>query len=485
MAHRPVAEVIAATRSPGTFTQTQQRSALVFGGGVAGIAASARLAESGWNVTLLEARSSLGGRVFSFEDPGSGRILDNGQHVVVGACTNLLDFLDKIGARHLWHLQPHLDAAVYDRAGRLGRLYGITAPTPMYLLPAFLSYPHLSWLDKLQATRCLVSAMFTPRHDPALEDMTFYDWLRARGQTDRIVSNLWNVLVEGTLNDNVRDVSASMGLMIVQEGLLAGKNAATIGYPIAPLMDALVRPAQTYLENLGVTIVSGTTVRCIHVDPEGSVGGITVGDGSTMRADAYISAVPFWTLPNLVEGPLAESKTLRRLSGLQTSPIVNVHLQYDRPVMKRDFCYFLDSPLQWVFNSTRIYGDTNEGGQQSLSVSVSAAWDYIDLDRSDFARTIADEMLHAFPDARHARLLDAVVVKQRNATFRCTPGANRFRPGPHTESPNLFLAGEWANTGWPSTMEGALISGYNAAEAVMSSNIVHVPSEKSSVGSMG
>ena len=276
-----------------------------------------------------------------------------------------------------------------------------------------------------------------------------------------------------------------MGLMIVQEGLLAGKNAATIGYPIAPLVDALVKPAQSYLENLGVTIATGTPVRCIHTDEACIVRDITVGDGSTMSAGAYISAVPFWTLPSIVEGPLAASPTLHRLSNLQTSPIVNVHLEYDRPVMQGDFCYFLDSPLQWVFNSTRIYGDTNEHRRQSLSVSVSAAWDYIGLERSDFAHTIANEMLHAFPDARQATLIDAVVVKQRNATFRCTPGANRFRPGPHTESPNLFLAGEWTNTGWPSTMEGALISGYNAAEAVMSSNIAHVPSEKSSVGSMG
>ena len=480
-----MAEVIADARSPGTSIETQRRSALVFGGGLAGIAASARLAEAGWRVTLLEARSTLGGRVFSFSDRQTGRVLDNGQHVVVGACANLLAFLEKIGARHLWHLQPQLDVAVYDRTGRLGRLYGVAAPSPMNLLPAFLSYPHLSWLDKVKATRCLVSAMLTNRNHPALEDVTLYDWLRARGQTDRIVSNLWNVLVEGTLNDHVGVVSAAMGLMIVQDGLLAGQHASKVGYPTAPLMDALVQPAQTHLEKLGVTIAAGTPVRCINADPNGVVSGITVGDGSTMRADAYVSAVPFWTLPNLVAAPLATSSTMRRLSDLQPSPIVNVHLQYDRAVMQGDFCYFLDSPLQWVFNSSRIYGDANENGQQSLSVSVSAAWDYIDVERSDFADTVADEIRHAFPVARRAKLLDAVVVKQRNATFRCTPGANRFRPDPVTESPNLFLAGEWTNTGWPSTMESALISGYNAADAVTSSNVAHVPSENSSVGSMG
>jgi squalene-associated FAD-dependent desaturase len=480
-----MAEVIARNCPAGLPTTTQRRSALVFGGGLAGIAASVGLAQAGWAVTLLEARSALGGRVFSFRDPQGGRVLDNGQHVIVGACTNLITFLEAIGARHLWHIQPQLDVTVYDRRRRLGRLYGVSAPAPFHLLPAFLSYPHLGWLDKVKTVRGLVSMMRARRNNPDLEAMTFYDWLRARGQPERVVSNLWNVLVEGTLNDNIKAVSASMGLMIVREGLLAGKHTANVGYPTAPLNDALTQPAAAYLKTLGVSIVTGCSVRCVNTYENRVVESITVGDGNDMRADMYVSAVPFWTLTNLLSGAMAESSTVRRLSNLQTSPIVNVHLLYDRPVMSCDFCYFLESPLQWVFNSTRIFGDGIQDNRQSLSVSVSAAWEYIDMERSQFAQTIAHEMSDAFPEARHATLLEAVVVKQRNATFRCTPGANGFRPGPHTESPNLFLAGEWTNTGWPSTMESALISGYNAAHAVMASTAVPFHSENHSVGSMG
>ena len=475
----------AANHPPENSAENQRPSALVLGGGLAGIAASAKLAEAGWRVTLLEARSTLGGRVFSFTDRQSGRVLDNGQHVIVGACSNLLALLDTIGARHLWHLQPRLNVSVCDRTLRLGRLYGVSAPVPMHLLPAFVSYPHLSWMDKAQAVRGLMSVMFTRRNAPHLEDMTFYDWLRARGQSERLISNLWNVLVEGTLNDNIKDVSASMGLMIVQDGLLAGRDAANVGYPTAPLMDALIRPAQRYLESLGVDIVTGSPVRCINANADGMVCGLSLGDGSTARADAYVSAVPFWILPQLLPVDLTQSATARRVADLRSSPIVNVHLRYDRPIMDRDFCYFLDSPLQWVFNSTRIYGGQNDQDSQSLSVSISAAWEYIDLERDNFTRTIANEMANAFPKARNATLLDAVVIKQRNATFRCTPGANNLRPGPRTESPNLFVAGEWTDTGWPSTMEGAVISGYNAANAVISSTAALIHSENNSVGSMG
>ena len=479
-----MAEVTASNRSGGLPPTGQRRSAIVFGGGLAGIATSARLAEGGWDVTLLEARSGLGGRVFSFPEPRSGRILDNGQHIIVGACTNLIAFLETIEARHLWHLQPKLDVAVYDRRQRLGRLYGVSAPSPMHLLPAFLSYSHLGWLDKAKVARAIISMMLVNRHDPELENMTFYDWLKSRGQPDRIVANLWNVLIEGTLNDNIRAVSASMGLMIIQDGLLAGRRTINVGYPTAPLNDALAGPAQTYLEKLGVRIISGSSVRCVNTDSNCRVENVTTGDGSSWRADVYVSAVPFWTLPKLFSGPMAETATVRWLSNLQTSPIVNAYLLYDRPVMAGDFCYVLDSPLQWVFNSTLIYGDEIQGNQQALSVSVSAAWEYIDVARPRFADTIANEMLEAFPKARDATLLDAVVVKQRNATFRCTPGANGFRPGPRTESPNLFLAGEWTNTGWPSTMESAVISGYNAADAVMSSETARSKSENHSVGSM-
>ena len=461
MAHRPVAEV-------NNSIARASHSVLVIGGGLAGISAAARLAEAGCKVTLLEARATLGGRVFSFQDSQSGRALDNGQHVIVGACRNLLSFLERIGARHLWDLQPRLEVAVYDRAGRLGRLYGTPAPSPWHLLPAFLTYPHLSLEDKATAVRGLMAAIFTQRQQPHLEDMTFYRWLRAKSQSERTISNLWNVLIEGTLNDNVRDVSASMGLMIVQDGLLGGHSTANVGYPTVPLSDALAGPAQRYLEGLGVQIVTGNPVRSINICGEQTVRHVTVSNGNIMQADAYVSAVPFWVLPSLLPPSLAGSPTCAKLSALQASPIINVHLRYDATVMTGNFCYFVDSPLQWVFNSSRIFGDAGTNVEQSLSVSISAAWEYIDTEREVLTKLISDEMRRAFPKARDATMLEAVVVKQRNATFRCIPGANRFRPGPRTESPNLFLAGEWTDTGWPSTMESAVISGYNAAAAVMS-----------------
>ena len=460
-----------------------RRRALVIGGGIAGIAAAARLAEAGWSVTLLEARNTLGGRAFSFRHPRTGRTLDNGQHVIVGACRNLIAFLKQIDAWHLWRLQPRLNVAVSSRAvssraGRHGRLYGIPAPAPApaHLLAAFLTYPHLGIRDKAGAVRGLLASMRARRNAAALEDITFYQWLRARGQSERAVNNLWNVLIEGTLNDNVRAVSAAMGLMIVQEGLLRGRHDANVGYPVVPLADALGNPARRYLERQGVRVLTGCSVRAIAAaDADGRVQSVAAAGGRSLTADAYISAVPFWILPQILPPSLAAAHPFADLNGLQTAPIINIHLCYDRPALAGDFRYFVDSPLQWVFNNTAICGDGHPppgrqtDGRQWLTVSISAAWDYIDCRRDALARRIAAEMRAALPAAAAAALLDAIVVKQRHATFRCTPGAARRRPGPRTASPNLFLAGEWTDTGWPSTMESAVISGYNAADAALSS----------------
>ena len=447
-------------------------SALVIGGGLAGIAAAAQLAESGWQVTLLEARTSLGGRAFSFVDPESGHELDNGQHVIVGACRNLIAFVNRIGVGDLWHVQPRLNVDVYDRVGRRGKLYGLGGPAPAHLLAAFVTYRHLSLGDKCRAIRGVIAAIRANRHAPEMDTTSFYEWLRAHGQSERCIFNLWNVIIEGTLNDNIRDVSAAMGLMIIQDGLLKGRREINLGYPTAPLGRAVGIPSEANLRKLGVRTLLGCAVHSIETDENGSVRRVTTAGGQVFSADSYVSAVPFWVLPSLIPDDLAVKTPFNSLTELRASPIVNVHLEYDRTVMDGDFCYFLESPLQWVFNDSLIRGNHRRDVGQSLTVSISAAWDHIDAQREELANRIAEEMRTAFPKARQARLVNSTVVKQRNATFRCTPGAQQFRPGPLTASPNLFLAGEWTDTGWPSTMEGAIISGYNAAAAVASSPYV-------------
>lgn len=447
---------------------------VVLGGGLAGITAALALRQQGYPVTLVEARRSLGGRVFSFSDPASGYWVDNGQHIFLGCCTYLLRFLAELGVSPQCHLQPRLRVPVRDQANGSALLSSSPLPAPFHLLPGLLSYPHLSLLDKWRVVSTLIRAKFIRRHQPVLEQMSFYQWLRQQGHSQRAVEKWWDFLVTPTLNDHAQDVSASMGLMIFQEGVLAGRHYADLGYPLDDLSKCIGAPAQARLEALGANLRLGCSVRRLVVE-EGRVGHVELASGETVAGQVFVSALPFDALLAVLPEDTAAEPFFEQLRALQFSPIVNIHLWYDRLVMEEEFCAFVDGPLQWVFNRTRIRARLPNGASQPtqtptagqhLCISLSAAWQYIDQSREELSRQFVAAMDQAFPKARDAAVQRVVVVKQRNATFRCLPGANQRRPGSRTPIANLFLAGEWTDTGWPSTMESAVRSGYNVAQAV-------------------
>ena len=318
----------------------------------------------------------------------------------------------------------------------------------------------------------MARAGFTSRDDPELDDISFYQWLRNNCQPERAISNLWNLVVEPTLNDNVRDVSAAMGLMIVQEGMLSGVNGGNLGYARGGLLPSIGEPALKVLEHRGATLLLGDAIRRVVVSPEpgrdgpwDGVAAVELASGRRIVGREFVSALPCSALLRLLPPEVAGLDFFSSIGRLEWSPILNLHILYDRTVMSLPFCAFVDSPLQWVFNRNAIAGDPT-GGAQSVTISVSAAWDFIGMPREELAPVFLAEMAEAFPAAGKANVLNVTVVKQREATFRCLPGTGRLRPGPFTPLSNLFLAGEWTNTGWPSTMEGAVRSGQQAARAV-------------------
>ena len=445
---------------------------VILGGGIAGIATALDLLDAGRSVTLVESRNFLGGRAFSFTDSNTGVALDNGQHVIVGCCAEFISFLERLSVRDRWFLQDRLRIPVFSRNGKRGDLAASRLPAPLHLLPSFLAYPHLSPPDKLRVLWGMARARFTNRDDPKLEDITFYQWLQDNGQSERAINNLWNLVVEPTLNDNVREVSAAMGLMIVQVGMLSGANSGNLGYARDGLLASIGEPARRVLEERGATLLLGDAIRRVVVSaetgmngPRDSVAAVELASGRRVVGREFVSALPFFALLRLLPPEVAGLEFFTRIGRLEWSPILNLHVHYDRPVMDLPFCAFVDSPLQWVFNRNAIAGDP-PGGGQLVTISVSAAWDYIELPREELAPVFLGEMAEAFPAAGEASVVNITVVKQREATFRCLPGAGRLRPGPDTPLTNLFLAGEWTNTGWPSTMEGAVRSGQQAARAV-------------------
>ena len=440
---------------------------IVLGGGLAGLSAAHRLLERGYGVTLVEKRPFLGGRAFSFYDRDVDCEVDNGQHIFMGCFTYYLDFLRALGTIDKTFLQTTLRAEVVLN-GKRGVLSSTPLLGPLHLVPSFLGYPHLGPLDKVLAVYGLLRAKLTnrSRHRDELDRLTFYQWLRNHRQTERAIDNLWNLIILPALNDDIRHVSADMGLMMIQEGLLKRPSDTAIGFSRVGLTSVAGDPAGRFIEERGGRLLMGRGAKRLRVE-DGRVSTLELADGSLLTADAYVSGLPSDVLLDMLPPELTDGEFFSGSSHLSSAPIVGVHIWYDRTIMEQDFVAFLDSPVQWVFNKTLIEGSDGQAGQH-VCISISGAWDYVDRPKEEVRDLFIREMERLFPRSRDARIQKSLVIKQPQATFRSLPGAARHRPPQVTPVSNLYLAGDWTDTGWPSTMEGAVRSGVLAAEALAS-----------------
>jgi hydroxysqualene dehydroxylase len=427
---------------------------VVCGGGLAGIAAACEAALQGARVTLVERRPFLGGKAFSFHDPEAGEEVDNGQHVFLGCCTAYVGLLRLLGTLGLTTLQARLDAPVRDRDGRAGALRAGPLPAPLHLGPSFLAYPHLGRREKARAAAALaLLAGMGPRARERLDDTSFADWLRGQGQGDRAIERFWDLIVVPTCNDRSDRVSAALAAFVFVEGLLRTRTGSAIGWPRVGLTRLVDPAARRFLAGRGGEVLSGRAVAQV------GAGTVELTDGARLPADRVILALP------PARARRAAPAALPADPGLGSSPIVNVHVWYDRPVMDGLFTAVLESPAQWVFNRTAMAGLSGPG--QHLAVSVSGAREEVELPREELAERFRAELEHLFPRARAARAERVAVVKEPHATFAAAPGQAARRPPARTPVEGVLLAGAWTDTGWPATMEGAVRSGIRAARAAL------------------
>jgi len=444
------------------------KTVAVFGGGLAGLSAARRLLQHGIGVVLIEKRPFLGGRAFSFLDRESGVEVDNGQHVFLGCNSYFLDYLNEIEALDRAYLQDRLNIRVV-RDGVSGALFSVSWLGRLHLFPSFVAYPHLTWREKAQVAYGLLRVKLIRRekHTAVLESITGYEWLRRHKQSERAIDNLWNLIVLPALNDDVRHVSASMALMVFQEVLLGSASAARIGFARVGLTAFAGEPAQGYIQARGGKLVLGKAVSSLEMASD-RIRGAELSDGTSIFADAYILALPHDVLLETLPPNLAQNGFFSAASHLDDAPIVGIHLWYDRPVMDGDFMAFLGSPVQWVFNKSLIQR-ADGGPGQYVYISLSGAWEHVDRSKEELRATFVEEMGRLFPAAAKATLVRSLVVKERRATFRSKPGALANRLPQATPVPNLFLAGDWTDTGWPATMEGAVRSGVFAGDLAANS----------------
>jgi squalene-associated FAD-dependent desaturase len=456
---------------------------LILGGGLAGLSSALTLAEAGYRVELVERKPHLGGRAASYLLPG-GEHVDNCQHVTMACCTNLEDFYRRVGAAGKIR---YYDRVVFlDRQGRRSELKASALPPPLHLAPSFLTLPFLSWRDKRGIGRAMLHIARQGGAGCNGDSTTMLEWLRDEQQTPAAIDRVWRSVLVSALDEELDRAAAQYGVDVFWKAFLRNRRGFEIGIPSVPLGE-LYGGCREAIESRGGSVRTRTAVRGLCVEA-GRVAAAVLDDGAELTADYFLAAVPHEPLLELLPAEVvAAEPAFAALRELRSSPITGVHLWLDRVVTEEPYLALLDRTTQWIFNKTKLYesppiGASRPGGsvpqlpplappaQQYLQLVISASYDLVEKPRQEIVDLCWREVQEALPGARAAKLVKSTVVKEVAATFSPAPGCDRLRPGPRSPLANLFLAGDWTATGWPATMEGAVRSGYRAAESILAAD---------------
>jgi len=435
------------------------RRVAVIGGGLAGITAALDCAAAGAQVTLVEVRPRLGGAAYSFEREGLR--MDNGQHVFLRSCPAYRELLGRLGSSHRVSIQPRLEIPVLKPGARRAMLRRGALPAPLHLAGALARYPHLSLSQRARAALAALALARLDLSDETLDRVTLGAWLDSHHQGPEAVSALWDLIALPTLNLPASEASLALGAFVFANGLLSGADAGDIGFHAAALSETIGEPAAPALSGAGAEVRLGWRAERLERTAQGFE---VHGPGDGLSAEAVIVAVPHTRAGALLEPLIAGSA--RRLEELGSSPIVNLHVVYDRPVSEERFAAGVGTPVQYLFDRTSAAGAP--AGHQYLAVSLSGA----EREMGESVDALRERYLPALsallPRAREATVEAFMVTREHAATFRAAPGVAALRPGPRTSVPGLVLAGAWTDTGWPATLEGAVLSGHAAATEALS-----------------
>lgn len=436
-------------------------SVIIVGGGLAGLAAAAGLAVHGVQSMVLESRPRLGGRASSFQDAGSGEFVDNCQHVAMGCCTNFLQFCRLTGLAPYFRTAECLHFIGPD--GRVHRFATDRLPAPLHLARAFAGLSYLSWGDKLALALGLHALA-----DPAAageRGETFAAWLERHRQPPRAVRRFWEVVLVSALSESLDRISVPIARKVLVDSFLTNANGWTVEIPTVPLDDLYSGPLQHWLIEQRVDLRVSTGVERVHVADDGTPS-VELRSGETLTANDVIVAVPFFRVLDLLPPVLAEHPAIRGVAGLESAPITSVHLWFDRPLTDLPHAVFVDRLVQWVFQRERPAVEDSPTSWY-CQVVISASRMLAGQPQADVLQRVLAELSQVWPAVGEATLLHSRQVTERRAVFSPLPGSEALRPAQQTPIAGIQLAGDWTQTGWPATMEGAVRSGYLAAQNIL------------------
>ena len=446
--------------TPSSTTLKNSPTLAIAGGGLAGLAAGCALAEAGYRVTLFERRPYLGGRASSYQHPGTGEVVDNCQHVLLGCCTNLLDFYKRTGVENKIRWYDKL--TFLEPGGRASEISPSPLPAPLHPAPAFLGVHCLNLKDKLGISRAMAAlAPFTP----ADTGENFLSWLKRHGQTEQAIERFWKTILVSALNEDLDQVSVPYAAQVVRESFLKSARAGLIGIPTVPLTE-LYSTGGDYIRDRGGEIRLRSSIDSFTADSSGVT---LTSNGKEHRFGYLMTAVPFDVLGRMLPASSSSDPLRETLKQFSTSPITGIHLWFDRQISDLDHAVLLDRTIQWMFHKSRLLESRHDESFQNgsyVEFVVSCSRSLVEKSKQEIVKMVTREAQEFFPQARGAKLLKSTVIKEVHATYSPRPGMDQLRPHPETPWQRVFLAGDWTATGWPATMEGAVRSGYLAAEAL-------------------
>ena len=464
-------------------SERERADVAVLGGGVAGISAALRCADAGAKVVLLEVRPRLGGAAYSVRR--DGLTLDNGQHVFLRCCTAYRTLLRRLGSEHLVAVQPRLEIPVLRPGAPVSVLRRDNLPPPAHLARAMLSFSAIPPLRRLSAAAAVRALSAVDPQDPANDRITFGEWLSQRGQGDAAIAALWDLVVLPTLNLRSAEASLALGAIVFQQGLLNSTDGGDIGFHRGSLSAIVGEPALRTLRDAGVDVRlrwRASRLSCgseIHGPDDGfEIHGASGKDERRLRCDAAIVALPHTRAAELL--PQQAGALADRLRRIGTSPIVNLHVLYDRRVCDLPFAASVSSLVQYIFDRSDAGGAPE--GEQYLAISLSGADAEMKLSVQQLRDRYLPALAELLPAAAGAEVKRFLVTREHAATFRAVPGIGALRPAPRTGIERLALAGAYTDTGWPATLEGAALSGSDAADAVLEDLGAGVPAPPAGLG---
>ncbi len=432
----------------------------VLGGGLAGLATAAALGSAGYEIDLFESKPYLGGRATSYAPPGDTSDgvrdnIDNCQHILLRCCVNLLDFYERL--RVASDITFYREFFFMEPGGRTSVMKAGILPTPLHFAGSFRKLQFISLKDKIGIGKAMLAVKRERRTRTDLDQITMLDWLKEKNQTPNAIERFWRQILVSAINEELDQMAAAHGFQVIWLGFLAESNSYEMGVPNVPLGELYGSAAWKSMDHVKLNYRQPVEKLILK---DNRIQSLLAG-GVEHHADYYVSALPFEKLQ-----PLADAANLNLpidWNAFTHSPITGIHLWFDRSITDHPHATLLDRTIQWMYNKP---WDGHPADGRYLQLVVSASRSLTNMPRADVIALARKELAEFFPNVHDAKLEKAHVVKEIRATFSAVPGLESKRPLAQTPIANFFLAGDWTKSGWPATMEGAVRSGYLAAEAV-------------------